>query len=195
MKINAIELLEDLQSRTLHQATIVRCFITRDDSDLRYKADSESWSVLECIAHLNCYYTFYLPLLREALSKSTPHKGVIVFKTGFLGNYFVRLMETESDKVKKMKAVPAMNPNHTILQRDELSLFIEYQSEFTALLNLCKAYDISAPTIPTVLSKWVTLSLGDTLRFIVAHNERHLLQAQNRLLTIPVMSSEKSVIA
>lgn len=181
MKINTIELLEDLKERTDIGNAIVSFFWELDESDLRYKPSPTTWSVLECVAHLNRYYAFYIPLLNEALGKQVEYRGLVIFKTGVLGDFFVRLMEARAKKIKKMKAISYMDPNGCDLKTTELALFMNYQLEFLSIMDKCKNYDLTAPRIPTVMSKWVTISLGDTLRFLVTHNERHLLQAQNCL--------------
>jgi hypothetical protein len=37
--------------------------------------------------------------------------------------------------------------------------------------------DLSAVRIPISISKWITIRLGDTFRFVIAHNKRHIMQA------------------
>lgn len=181
MKINTIELIDDLKERIQIGSAIVSFYKELEVSELRRKSSPTTWSVLECIAHLNLYYAFYIPLLNEALANSKPQKGIVIFKTGILGQFFVKLMDANRDNTKKMKAVAQMNPNGADLRVEELQLFINYQSEFLSILEQSKNYDLNSCHIPTVLSKWVTISLGDTFRFIVTHNERHLLQIQHCL--------------
>lgn len=181
MKLNTQELVADLQDRTQKATALVAVFYKLDESRLQYKSNPNSWSVLECIAHLNRYYAFYLPLLTKATVKPNPEKTATFFKTGLLGQFFVKLMEPKKNKIKKMKAVAKMNPNGSLLSIEELNLFNHYQNEFLAVLERCEQVDLNGHQVPTVISKWITISLGDTLRFIVVHNERHLLQAQNCL--------------
>lgn len=80
-----------------------------------------------------------------------------------------------------MKAIAQMNPNWLDLKLKELALFMQYQSEFLAVLDYSKNYDLNGCQIPTVIFKWLTINLDDTLRFVVSHNERHLLHGQNCL--------------
>lgn len=179
--MNTIALVEDLQDRTQKSAALVHVLQKHDESVLQHKLTPTTWSVLECVAHLNLYYEFYLPLLKEAIKSETikPHEGG--FKTGWLGQFFVNLMEPKEGKIKKMSAMAKMNPNATQLNSATLQTFIHYQEDFLEIIKKCKTLNLNEVKIPTVMSKWVTISLGDTLRFIVVHNERHLLQAQNCL--------------
>lgn len=136
---------------------------------------------LQCIAHLNKYYAYYIPLLNDTLAKSKQQKGIVIFKTGILGQFFVKLMEPKRGKIKKIKTIANMNPNGCDLLIEELVFFMNYQLEFLSILEKSKNCDLNRFQIPTVMSKWIMISLGDTFRFIVAHNERHLLQTQNCL--------------
>ena len=182
MKIDNLLLIEDLQDRTQKASALATVFCKLEESKLQYKPDANSWSVLECITHLNRYYAFYIPLLTKAIA-SYPAQTGSVFKPGILGQFFVRLMEPKANKIKKMKAMAKMNPNGSQPDKKVLNQFVEYQKELLSVLERCKQGNLNKPQIPTVMSKWITISLGDTLRFIVVHNERHLLQAQNCLKT------------
>ena len=181
MTTDTLWLVEDLQDRTQKASALAAAFSKIEVERLQYKPDASRWSVLECIAHLNRYYAFYMPLLRNAVAKSPIIKADFTFTSGLLGQFFVRLMEPKGNTVKKMKAMAKMNPQGSTLDVSELHDFMAYQEELLTLLETCKYHNLAQPKVPTALSKWITISLGDTLRFLVVHNERHLLQAQNCL--------------
>ena len=181
MKVNTLELLDDLQDRTQKSAALVNVFQKLDENTLQYKLTPNTWSVLECVAHLNSYYAFYLPLLRDAieLDKSKQYEGI--FKAGWLGQFFVNLIEPKEDRIKKMSAMAKMNPNGKNLNPIILQIFLDHQRELHEIMEICKKRNLNRVRISTAISKWISISLGDTLRFIVVHNERHLLQAQRCL--------------
>ncbi len=54
---------------------------------LQYK----SWSILECLEHLNLYGDFYIPEIKNRIesSKTLPKEN---FKSRILGNYFAKSM-------------------------------------------------------------------------------------------------------
>jgi len=187
MKLNNIELIEDLKERTIEASAVASLFFEVDEQELQSKANPEAWSALECFAHLNRYYAFYIPLLIKAIGSSPEHKGLLVFKAGYLGQFFVRLTDIKQKKIKKMKAMPTMDPNGSNPTIEELRLFIDYQKDMLSILEKSKNYNLSKPKIPTAMSRWITISLGDTLRFIVAHNERHLHQAEGCLKLVPAL--------
>ncbi|TBX66998.1 DinB family protein [Flavobacterium silvisoli] len=181
MKINTLALVDDLHDRTQKASALVNVFQKLEEHQLRQKTHPEAWSVLECIDHLNRYYTFYLPALKKAIQTAQTKAGNSSFKTGILGQFFVKLMEPKAGKIKKMKALAQMNPVNSNVQPEVLQQFITHQEELLSLLETSRNLNLNAVQVPTAMSKWVTISLGDTFRFIVVHNERHLLQAQNCL--------------
>lgn len=52
---------------------------------------------------------------------------------------------------------------------------------FSGSLRKAQATDINATRVPVSISKRIRLKLGDTFRFLIAHNERHILQAKKHL--------------
>jgi len=48
-------------------------------------------------------------------------------------------------------------------------------------LREAKTKNLNTIKIPTTLSKWIRMNLGDTFRFLIAHNERHIRQAKRAM--------------
>ncbi|MNF05884.1 hypothetical protein D3C80_2057150 [compost metagenome] len=82
---------------------------------LNWRATAESWSVLECLQHLNLYGHFYIPEIGNAIAKSR-HAATATFNSGWLGNYFANSMLPKA-KLNKMKTFMAMNPIHSTLDK------------------------------------------------------------------------------
>ena len=68
---------------------------------LTWKEKTDSWSILECLEHLNLYGDFYLPQMEKSI-KNTTFKNENEFRSGLLGNYFAKTMLPE-EKLNKMK--------------------------------------------------------------------------------------------
>ena len=60
--------------------------------------------------------------------------------------------------------------------------FIQQQEVLLACLAQSRQADLNAIKIPLSISRWIKLRLGDVLQFLIAHNERHLLQAKRNLV-------------
>ncbi|MDO4729111.1 MAG: DinB family protein, partial [Bacteroidota bacterium] len=59
-----------------------------------------------------------------------------------------------------------------------LEKFIDQQTELLDLLQQAYNVDLIKVKTKTSISKFIKLRLGDTLQFVVFHNQRHILQAK-----------------
>ena len=168
-------LLEDLKKRTLEVIKGVENYLTLDDKTLNFKPSEESWSILECVEHLNRCGDFYLPEIRQRIaeSKSKPEE----FKPGLLGDYFAKSM-LPKEKLNKMKTFKVMNPAGSKLDRKVLEKFIGQQKTTLELLEKAALVSLTKTKTSISISSWIKLRLGDTLRVVIYHNQRHLVQAE-----------------
>jgi uncharacterized damage-inducible protein DinB len=140
------------------------------------------WSIAQVLEHLNIYSRHYIHAIEQKLhlNQSGPHKEFI---PGWLGNYFTKLMKPNEDKSvsRKMKspknAVPSAQPDGKMV----LDEFVAHQHQLLNLLQIAKSANLEYVRIPTSLSKFIALKLGDTFRFFIAHEQRHFLQIENVL--------------
>ena len=59
------ELLQELLTITGRASLMVKTFRQLTNEQLNYKSSPETWSILECIEHLNLYGNFYLPEIEQ----------------------------------------------------------------------------------------------------------------------------------
>lgn len=191
MKISTDTLIKDLTERTQLCLSKAETFTGLPEEALNFKQNELSWSVLECLEHLNLYGRFYLPEIAkrvsDSLSISSPlvplqsGKEKPVFKSGWLGNYFANSM-LPKEKLNKMKTFKNMNPINSRLNKDKvIREFIQQQEEMLRLLSEARKIDLNKTKTNISISKWIKLKLGDTFRFVIFHNERHLVQAEKVL--------------
>lgn len=181
--MNAITLLDELSAITKDNLRQVQSLKKLSLDELNFKPDTESWSVLECIEHLNRYGNFYIPEIRKRIAQSN-YKTSPVFKYGWLGNYFVQSM-LPKEKLNKMKTFKSMNPNNSKLDSEILDTFILQQEALLDLLNLARNTDLTRVKTAISITRWIKLKLGDTFRVVIYHNLRHIIQAKNVLERIP----------
>lgn len=167
-------LLESLlnQTKTISQAALR--LETLSEELLNWRANADSWTILECLEHLNLYGDFYLPAMAAKLAhhktKPTEH-----FKPGWLGNYFATSM-LANGKIKKMKTFKSKNPIGRTLDRQTITRFLLQQRELEELLILAQNANLSSIRVATTLSPWLRFKLGDTFRFFIYHIQRHFVQ-------------------
>ena len=145
------------------------------DEQLNRRAAPKSWSALEAIEHLNRYGDFYHPAFATAIDGASGPVGE-TFTSSWLGNKFAAGMKP-GPKTRKVKTFPSKNPLGSQLDRGVLDTFVEQQRQLLALLDRAATVDLTRTRVPTTLSRFVNLRLGDGLRTIIYHDWRHTEQA------------------
>jgi uncharacterized damage-inducible protein DinB len=145
---------------------------------LNRKREDGGWSVGQVLDHLNIYSAFYLPVMTKAQQEHS-HSTEPVFRSGWLGNYFTKLMKPAKDGsiASRMKSPRNARPAKEDYSHDVLEQFIEDQHTLLELLQFSAGADLRS-RVPISLSPLIRLKLGDTLRFVVAHEQRHFGQIE-----------------
>jgi hypothetical protein len=178
-------LISELKAITVKNIeTAEKVFSISNAASLNFKTSEKSWSVLECLEHLNLYGDFYNSKFNAAIAKGVSKKleGAETFHPGKLGDYFAKMMKVgEESKMKKYPAFKSKNPSNFSLPPNVLERFISQQKEMLEILNQAQNIDLEKVKIPTTISMFLKLKLGDGLRFVIYHNERHVIQASRAL--------------
>ena len=145
--------------------------------ELNWKRSGETWSILECIRHLTIYGDFYLPEIRRRIENGG-HRKSDEFKTGVIGNYFVEMIRPK-EQLKKIKTKKTFDPADSCLDALTIIDFIDQQKEMLNLLDRSRQVNLTKVKTAISISKLLKLRLGDTMRFVIYHNQRHLIQARN----------------
>ncbi len=179
MKVRSEELIDKLSELTYQHLKYVEFLSHLSDDDLQRRKNAHSWSVLECIEHLNLYMEFYLPEITEKIEFSK-YENMEYFKSGLIGNYFAQLM-LPKEKPTRMKTATKMNPKDKNLNRVVLTRFSEYLKRLLFLLQESRNVDLDKTRTKISISQWIHLKLGDTFIFLVNHNTRHIAQVKQIL--------------
>jgi uncharacterized damage-inducible protein DinB len=100
-----------------------------------------------------------------------------VFNSGVLGNYFTNMMLPKDGKIsKKMPAPQSHTPVRIHDAHKVIAEFVAGQTKMMELLKTAENADLGKLKIPTTLPMSVKLRMGDTFRFLIAHQQRHFLQ-------------------
>ena len=175
----AQQLIDNLIAQTKETINVIERYKLLDLQTLNWRINKQSWSVLECVAHLNFYGDFYLPEIDKQLSNAKLGSDKDV-KGGFLGQYFAKSM-LPKEKLNKMKTFKDKNPIHTQLNINELDKFINQQNQLLGLLEKSRLYNLNKIKISISISKLLKLRLGDTFQFYINHQLRHLYQMERVL--------------
>ncbi len=174
---NRKELLQDLEATVRRGIKEIEQLRAAGDAHLVTAGAGNSWSVVQHLHHLNFYAIFYTEAIEHSLedAKSSSKDG---FRSGWLGNYFTTIIgpagEGQALKMKMKSPANAIPPDSSTLEVEaEVATFLGFQNRLLYLLQRARQVDLGAHRVPTSLSKWVSLKLGDSFRFVIAHQERH----------------------
>ncbi|MFI1773246.1 DinB family protein [Thalassobellus citreus] len=183
MKVKTETLISELIELTRQNIKKVEQLSLEPISKLNWKPNQKSWSVLEAIEHLNLYGDFYLPKIESGINNNINSTiSGSYFKPGLLGDYFAKSM-LPKEKLNKMNTFKSKNPNGSDLNKSTLERFLLQQEKTLILLDKAKKVSLNKTKIPTTLGKLVKLNLGDTLKVVIYHNLRHIVQAEKTLNT------------
>ncbi|HUC80169.1 MAG TPA: DinB family protein [Flavisolibacter sp.] len=157
-------------------------FAASERTKLAYSPDPGRWSVVQVLEHLNAYNRYYLPAMEKELSV-TSHDTNAWFTSGYWGEKFTKMMKPANvyEVKNKIKTQKKMAFPNSLNVETVLKEFIAGQDKLLQLLELAAGKDLEKIRIPISISKLVRLRLGDTFRFLIAHEQRHMVQARNVL--------------
>jgi uncharacterized damage-inducible protein DinB len=180
MKIKSNELLDQLgQVTESHIRKAIADYQNMEDELLLQPAKDGGWSIAQCLDHLNGYGYFYFPLMKNGMAQRV--KANPDYHSTWLGDKFTASLHPDTGKMK-MKAFKGHRPSRELNAKAVVAEFIRQQEDLLGMMKLARQRDLTSIKIPTSISRWIRMNLGDTFRFIVAHNERHMRQA-DRVLT------------
>lgn len=169
----------------LAESNSIKHYVTADVSEvpeeaLLWKETSKKWSVIEVIDHLNKVYALYFPLFDEALD------GLSMRADGaenhpqytLLGKLSIHAMRPKGDKRRfKMKTFDFFQPIHDIANSHEIiTSYLAKKETFNNTLKAADAKCLSGLKMPTSLGKQVKFYVTECFEFILAHEQRHMVQ-------------------
>jgi uncharacterized damage-inducible protein DinB len=182
-----IDALENKVESHLQQA--IQVYQNLTPRQLLQPAANGGWSIAQCLDHLNSYGHFYLPQIGAGLARPRREPAPATFQSTWLGSYFTRSMDPETGK-KKYKALKGHIPAADLDAASVVAEFIQQQETLLAYLAQSRQADLNAIKVPITLSRWIRLRLGDVLQFLIAHDERHVQQANRNLVPEKIMNYE-----
>jgi uncharacterized damage-inducible protein DinB len=170
---------------TVVERSIIVCqqLKSRTEATLKRKPGNDKWNVLEVLYHLNSYNDYYLKEIKEAMTANAHRLSTGQFKSGVIGNYFANAMMPGADGGVKnvMKAPKNHVPGPANGETVEIDRFLNGQKDLFQLLKAAQKLDLTKITVPISISRFIRIRLGDTFRFLIAHQQRHFAQISRAL--------------
>jgi hypothetical protein len=175
---NTIQLLTSLQNDVELLLNGMEDIKTLSDTGLNHQPEPGKWSIVQILEHLNSYNRYYLPEMEKSLKKKLSFNPM--FKAGWFGNYFTNMMAPKAQKItNKMSSPKDHVPADHLDSTKVIAEFLKGQSKLLPLLKQAESNNIGRLKVPISISRFIKLKLGDTFRFLIAHQQRHFLQIDN----------------
>lgn len=178
-------LITELLDRTELVKASSRLFFRLSDDQLHHRPGPGQWCIAEIFGHLNLSHDQYIRsiLPRITLAPDYPSDRYV---SGWLGDWIYEKVKPRADgTIFKLKTLNAYHAScETLDARDVLESFQRKCDALDDILRHAATKNLQRIKVPFYFSRLVRLKLGDTLRILVAHSERHLLQAQRVMVAV-----------
>lgn len=194
-KFKSEDLLNDLATDVKRIKESAEYFQTVDKNKMVYCPEKSKWSIVQVLEHVNSFNRHYFPEIERELSVIT-HNNNSWFSSGFFGERLVKSQKpTNVYEIKnKMRTTKSHSFPNSLNVETVLNEFLQHQDKLLQLLEMAKMKDLNQSRFGLTFTNFIKLKLGDLLRFLVAHEQRHMIQARNTLKAVGVATDKFPVI-
>ncbi|GAB3795373.1 DinB family protein [Spirosoma humi] len=171
----------DLQTRLKSAIDLVeREFATLTEEQLRWKPAPSQWSIVECLQHLNLAERFYIRNIQhkvDQLGLVQENPGDQLLESDLVGKAMLFMVDPQVRV--KLPAPGIIYPRKAadLVPADVIRQFLDLQTLLTNQLTKAVYLDWNREKMMSLFGNWLKLRLGDAVRMLVAHTERHINQA------------------
>lgn len=158
-------------------ARLHRLAETVDESGWSRRPSPGSWSIDECVGHLVLTNERYIPVLVEAIDAAPVMSDPPPPLRQDLAGRALRWM-MEPPVRFKLPTSPVFQPPSSAGRPATLARFESVQARLTDLIREMDGLDVSRVRITSPFNNKLRYSAYSALRIIVAHERRHLWQAE-----------------
>lgn len=151
-------------------------------AQLNWKPSAEQWSVGQCFEHLIKTNEGFFRTL-EAVARGE-RRGRLWERISPLSGFFGKVVMRGLTSPRKFNAPKGIRPSASGVDSRVVARFVEQQGELGRQMRAAGGLDLRRTVITSPISGFVTYSLGDACRIVVAHERRHFEQAR-RVTQVP----------
>lgn len=148
------------------------------DEQFGWRPGPEAWSVGECLDHLNATARMYLPVMDEGIAEAI-RRGLYAggpYMYNWIGRLCVYL--TAPPPRVRVKAPRQFLPPRGRPRHEVLAALRAYQVQYVDRLRQANGLDLARANVASPVARWLRIPLGSSFAMMVAHERRHLAQAQ-----------------
>ena len=154
------------------------------DAQFHWQPRPDSWSVAQCLEHLNVTARLYLPRLdagiADAIRRGLYRPGPFTYS--WIGRLMVYIVEPTTRV--RARAPKPFQPTHGRPRQEVMAAFRGYQVQYVDRLRQANGLDLARARVSSPVVEWLRIPLGSGFAMMTAHSRRHLGQAR-RVLEAP----------
>ena len=149
------------------------------EEQFRWTPQPGSWSIAQCIDHLNVANRGFLKNMAETIeqAKAEGKLGDGPYVDGFLARWLHRTMMPPVKR--RFKAPKQFTPQPDRSMTEILQEWDATHRQFEELLKSASGVDLAKNKVRSPAANWLKYNLGMAFWIWTAHDKRHLWQARN----------------
>ena len=162
----------------------IRAFGHLSAPQVNWKPRDDEWSIGQCYDHLIISNRPYPQIIEDIVNGR--RRATTWERMPFLPRFFARILirTLRPDSGRKVDARPNFRPSSSYIEPTIVAAFLEQQDHLLRQMEATRRLDLDAFTITSPVVGFITYSLMDAYRIIVAHEQNHFVQA-SRVMTSP----------
>jgi len=151
------------------------------DDRLNWHPAEGSWSILDCLEHLNVGVTKTLPAFDRSIAEGRA-KGRMSggpFRYGWFARMVVASMEPPPKFRMRAPRLIRVTPSKTRRSAEVLPEFVRVRDQLAERVRQASGLDLAHVRLISPVNRLLRVPLGSYFNFILAHDRRHLWQARN----------------
>ncbi|MCW5966350.1 MAG: DinB family protein [Bryobacterales bacterium] len=149
------------------------------DAQLLWRPAPSSWGIAECLQHLNVSQATYRRPMRVTFERERHNAPLApdAFRMGFLATNFISMLEPPYRM--KVRATATLLPPPELEPQNVIDEFARSREEFLEFAREASRVDMSSIRFANPLLSIMKYSLTEAFLVMLAHDRRHLWQAEN----------------
>jgi hypothetical protein len=178
MEYTTLSLAQVLAGLDAVAADVRTAFGVLDARQVNWKADAARWSVAQCFEHLLAANRLMTQAARHALDETQPRTvwQRLPFAPGMLGRLLIRSQAPQA--TRKFTASPLATPAASDSAPDVIQRFVTQDREIISWLQGLDEARAARTIMTSPFVKFITYSVLDGARLVLAHDHRHIEQAR-----------------
>jgi hypothetical protein len=167
--------LDQIDSTT---AGFKESFLRLSGDELNWKPDPKTWSIAQNIHHLIVINGTYKPIIKSVREGTyqMPWIGRWKFMVDFFGRMILKYVSP--DRKNRTQTFRAAWPSSSTIEADIVNQFVEHQTDLKSFIQSCQDLLDAETIISSPANKNIVYTLKSAFDIIVAHEQRHLVQAR-----------------